>query len=114
MSTPKSRVLISVIGDEDTVTGFLLAGVGQIDSSQRPNYLVVDSKTSLAKIEETFEEFTKRTDIAIILINQHVFYITKVADLIRGVLDHYHQAFPTFLEIPSKDHPYDPTKVLYG
>lgn len=29
-------------------------------------------ETPLATIEETFEEFTKRKDIAIILINQHV------------------------------------------
>jgi V-type H+-transporting ATPase subunit F len=26
------------------------------------------------------------------------------------MIDAYHQPFPTILEIPSKDHPYDPTK----
>jgi hypothetical protein len=30
-------------------------------------------ETPLAKIEETFEAFTLRKDIAIILINQHVY-----------------------------------------
>jgi vacuolar-type H+-ATPase subunit F/Vma7 len=39
--------LIAVIGDEDTATGFLLAGVGENDASAGPNYFVVDSSTSL-------------------------------------------------------------------
>ena len=34
--------LICVIGDEDTVTGFLLAGVGQRDA-RGANFLVVDA-----------------------------------------------------------------------
>jgi V-type H+-transporting ATPase subunit F len=34
--------IICVIGDEDTVTGFLLAGVGQRDSNGA-NFLVVDA-----------------------------------------------------------------------
>ena len=37
--------LICVIGDEDTVTGFLLAGVGQKDA-RGANYLVVDASES--------------------------------------------------------------------
>ncbi|KAJ3062709.1 H(+)-transporting V1 sector ATPase subunit F [Podochytrium sp. JEL0797] len=100
----KDRSLIAVIGDEDTVTGLLLAGVGHVDSKQKPNFLVVDAKTTLPTLEETFIEFTKRKDIGIILINQHV------ADDIRTMMDEYQQAFPTILEIPSKDHPYDPSK----
>jgi V-type H+-transporting ATPase subunit F len=32
--------LIAVIGDEDTVVGFLLGGVGELDRQRRPNYLV--------------------------------------------------------------------------
>lgn len=34
--------LIAVIGDEDTATGFLLAGVGDNQPSLGPNYFVVD------------------------------------------------------------------------
>ena len=34
----------------------------------------------------------------------------KVADTIRILVDDYSQAFPALLEIPSKDHPYDPEK----
>jgi ATP synthase (F/14-kDa) subunit len=37
--------LIAVIGDEDTITGFLLAGVGQNDGVHDPNYFVVDPST---------------------------------------------------------------------
>ncbi|KAI8920198.1 ATPase, V1 complex, subunit F [Powellomyces hirtus] len=100
----KERVLIAAIGDEDSVTGLLLAGIGHMDSKQKPNFLVVDSKTPLPKIEETFQEFTNRKDIAIILVTQ------QVGDEIRHLLDDYTQAFPTILEIPSKDRPYDPSK----
>ncbi|KAJ3125280.1 H(+)-transporting V1 sector ATPase subunit F [Nowakowskiella sp. JEL0407] len=101
----KERNLIAVIGDEDSVTGLLLGGIGHIDSKQKPNFLVVDAKTPLDKIEESFSEFVKRKDIAIILITQ------QVADMIRTMIDDHDQAFPTVLEIPSKDHPYDPSKV---
>jgi len=43
--TIKSReggFLIAVIGDEDTATGFLLAGVGQNEAAHGSNYFVVD------------------------------------------------------------------------
>ncbi|KAF8503550.1 hypothetical protein F5888DRAFT_1003114 [Russula emetica] len=39
------------------------------------------------------------------VINQHI------AERIRPAVDKYQQAFPTLLEIPSKDHPYDPSKA---
>ncbi|KAJ1925886.1 H(+)-transporting V1 sector ATPase subunit F [Tieghemiomyces parasiticus] len=100
----KDRKFIAVIGDEDSVTGFLLSGIGHIDARQKANFLIVDSKTPLATVEEAFSEFTKRKDIAIILITQ------QVAEEIRHLLDEHHSAFPTVLEIPSKDHPYDPSK----
>ena len=48
MSDEDSK-LICVIGDEDTVTGFLLAGVGQRDASGN-NFLVVDASTFSAVI----------------------------------------------------------------
>ncbi|KAG1829231.1 ATPase, V1 complex, subunit F, partial [Suillus subalutaceus] len=100
----KDRNLIAVIGDEDSITGLLLAGIGHINEHQRKNFLVVDSKTQISAIEAAFQEFTQRKDIAIILINQHI------AEKIRPTVDRYQEAFPTLLEIPSKDHPYDPSK----
>ena len=53
-------------------------------------------------IETTFKSFTERSDIGIILINQHV------ANEIRHILRDYSKSTPTVLEIPSKDQPYDP------
>ncbi|KDQ54783.1 hypothetical protein JAAARDRAFT_181382 [Jaapia argillacea MUCL 33604] len=100
----KDRNLLAVIGDEDTITGMLLAGIGQIGDHGKKNFLVVDTKTQVSTIEASFEEFTERNDIAILLINQHI------AEKIRPTVDKYSQAFPALLEIPSKDHPYDPAK----
>ncbi|RDB28411.1 V-type proton ATPase subunit F [Hypsizygus marmoreus] len=100
----KDRNLIAVIGDEDSITGLLLAGIGHINEQQKKNFLVVDAKTQVSTIESAFQEFTERKDIAILLINQHI------AEKIRPTVDLYQQAFPALLEIPSKDHPYDPSK----
>ncbi|RMZ35773.1 hypothetical protein D0859_00092 [Hortaea werneckii] len=119
----KDRQFLAVIGDEvgfsfsllfenlaalgDSVTGILLAGVGHVTDppDSQKNYLVVDHKTETSTIEGAFDQFTKeRKDIAIVLINQHI------ADRIRGRVDAFGEAFPSVLEIPSKEHPYDPEK----
>ena len=83
----------------------------------------MDAKTDNAAIEEAFERFTtERKDIAIVLINQHVrrgswqilgvsnANLSQIAERIRHRVDTYTAAFPALLEIPSKDHPYDPEK----
>ncbi|KAL9250563.1 V-type proton ATPase subunit F-like protein [Drosera capensis] len=93
-----NSALVAVIADEDTVTGFLLAGVGNVDFRRKTNYLIVDSKTTVKAIEEAFKEFTTREDIAI------------VANMIRFLVDSYNKPIPAILEIPSKDHPYDPAQ----
>ncbi|KAG9681040.1 vacuolar ATP synthase, partial [Aureobasidium melanogenum] len=106
-SAYKDRQFLAVIGDEDSVTGVLLAGVGHVTDppDSQKNYLVVDHKTETHAIEQAFDSFTQeRKDIAILLMNQHI------ADKIRSRVDSYTQAFPSLLEIPSKDHPYDPEK----
>ncbi|GLU07628.1 hypothetical protein SLE2022_245800 [Rubroshorea leprosula] len=97
-----NSALIAMIADEDTVVGFLLAGVGNVDLRRKTNYLIVDSKTTVKQIEDTFKEFTAREDIAIVLISQYV------ANMIRFLVDSYNKPVPAILEIPSKDHPYDP------
>jgi V-type H+-transporting ATPase subunit F len=86
---------------QDTVTGFLLAGVGH-RTPQGSNFLIVKADTKLQQVEEAFQTFSTRDDVGIILINQHV------ANDIRHVLKDYHHTIPTVLEIPSKEHPYDP------
>ncbi|PSS25602.1 hypothetical protein M430DRAFT_33248 [Amorphotheca resinae ATCC 22711] len=106
-SAYKDRQFLAVIGDEDSVTGLLLAGIGHVTAppDAQKNFLVVDSKTDNAAIEEAFDRFTtERKDIGILLINQHI------AERIRHRVDSYTAAFPALLEIPSKDHPYDPEK----
>ncbi|KAE8723703.1 V-type proton ATPase subunit F [Hibiscus syriacus] len=97
-----NSALIAMIADEDTVVGFLLSGVGNVDLRRKTNYLVVDSKTTVKQIEEAFKEFTTRTDIAVVLINQYV------ANMVRFLVDSHNKPIPAILEIPSKNHPYDP------
>ncbi|WMV15284.1 hypothetical protein MTR67_008669 [Solanum verrucosum] len=118
-----NSALIAMIADEDTITGFLLAGVGNVDLRRKTNYLIVDSslmahvaavvntdfspdevvlETTVKQIEDAFKEFTTREDIAIVLISQYV------ANMIRFLVDSYNKPIPAILEIPSKDHPYDP------
>jgi V-type H+-transporting ATPase subunit F len=36
--------------------------------------------------------------------------IDQIAEMIRDSVDKFTDAFPAVLEIPSKDHPYDPEK----
>ncbi|KAI6769139.1 hypothetical protein HG531_010243 [Fusarium graminearum] len=103
----KDRQFLAVIGDEDSVTGLLLAGIGHVTTGAdaQKNFLVVDGKTDTSAIEAAFDRFTEdRKDIGIVLINQHI------AERIRHRIDTYTAAFPAVLEIPSKDHPYDPEK----
>jgi V-type H+-transporting ATPase subunit F len=60
--------------------------------------------TSLAELEEALRGFLAREDIAILLIVQYV------ADMVRHVIENHHKLTPAILEIPSKEHAYDPSK----
>ena len=98
------------------MTGMLLAGVGEVDARRTQNFCVVDSKTTPGMVEEAFLRFTKRSDVAVVLINQYI------ASMIRSTVDGFESKSPVILEIPSKEHPYDPeqdmihrrTKLLLG
>ncbi|VDN40376.1 unnamed protein product [Gongylonema pulchrum] len=105
-SAQKAKIL-AVIGDEDTVVGFLLGGVGELNKARKPNYLIVGKGTEVSEIETAFKGFCARDDIAIILINQHI------AEQIRFAVDEHTASIPAVLEIPSKDAPYDPTKLFW-
>lgn len=78
----------------------------------------MDKNTHVTEIEEAFKSFCSRDgllltffklslflDIAIILINQHI------AEMIRYQVDQHIASIPTVLEIPSKEMPYDASKV---
>ena len=95
----ENNMLLGIIGDEETVTGFLLAGIGE-RSENSTNFLKVNRDTQDQQIEEFFHGLITRKDIGIILISQ------DVADRIRDTLDAYNEIIPTVLEIPSKQHPY--------
>jgi len=98
---------IGVIADEDTVAGMVLAGIGHVEGNGRKNFLVVDSKTHIQQIQETFHDLTTRKGIAMIFITQ------GCADQIRTDVTNYCESeavIPTVLEIPSKEQPYDPHK----
>ena len=98
--------LILILFHQDTCVGFLLGGIGELNRAKSPqhNFMVVDKNTTTTEIEETFKAFIKRDDIDVVLINQNI------AELIRYVIDAHTAPTPAILEIPSKDHPYDPTK----
>mmetsp|Transcript_17507 Transcript_17507/g.30625 ORF Transcript_17507/g.30625 Transcript_17507/m.30625 type:complete len:123 (-) Transcript_17507:75-443(-) len=100
----KGTAHIAVIGDEDTVTGFLLAGVGGVDAKRQPNVLVVDNDTKQSDIEHSFKHFTNSSEVAILLISQ------PIAEKIRYLVSQHDKLLPTILEIPTKENPYDPTK----
>jgi len=70
-ATTKGR-LIAIMGDEDTCVGFLLGGIGELNKARQPNFMVVDKNTSVHEIEDCFRTFVSRSDIAIVMINQHV------------------------------------------
>ncbi|CDO65200.1 vacuolar ATP synthase subunit f, putative [Plasmodium reichenowi] len=95
---------IYIIGDEDSVVGFLLAGIGFRDGLGKKNFFIVNSKTNKSEIEEVFKEYSSKHDCGVILINQ------QIADEIRYLVDLHDKILPTVLEIPSKDKPFDPNK----
>jgi len=96
--------LIGVIGDEDTCVGFLMGGIGEMNKNRQPNFMVVNKDTPLTDIEDCLKKFIRRDDVDIILINQNI------AEMIRHTIDQHTAPVPAILEIPSKDHPYDPAK----
>ena len=136
----ESGKLIAVIGDEDTVTGFILAGVGH-RTVEGCNFLVVKpgalvsethvlapllSSPTLFRTHPPSPIPTHRprphADTDVRIIEQTFADMTQrkdvgiilinqhVANEIRSTLRNYDKLIPTVLEIPSKDIPYDPEK----
>ena len=94
-----NNLLIGIIGDEETVTGFLLAGIGQ-RSENNKNYFIVTKEDSY-QIGVMFDSLVSRSDIGVILICQHI------AKEIKEKIEEHDLIVPTILEIPSKNHPYN-------
>ena len=113
----KGSLLVAVIGDEATVTGFLLTGIGERNRKGECNFLMVTKDTTLTQIEIAFKKFLERGDIGIIMISQNI------AEQIRNLVAEHTEVLPSIMEIPSKDVPYVPLKdpilvraarMLYG
>ncbi len=100
----KGSLLVGVIADEPTVTGFLLTGIGEGSKAGEQNFYIVSKDTTLNQIETAFTKMLARSDMGIILISQHV------AEQIRNLIAEHQDVIPTIMEIPSKDVPYDPEK----
>ncbi|PHJ21632.1 vacuolar atp synthase subunit [Cystoisospora suis] len=133
-----SDLKVAVIGDEDTVAGFLMAGIGMRDGLGRTNFFVVDSSETTALACDLENEMPSQTDEVFCIsprVCSNLLAETKrheveeafktmterqdigiilinqhVADDIRYMVDLHDKIIPTILEIPSKDKPYDPSK----
>lgn len=113
----KGSLLVAVIGDEATVTGFLLTGIGERNRKGDANFLTVTKDTTLSQIEVFFKKLLDRDDIGVIMISQNI------AEMVRNLITEHEEVIPTIMEIPSKDVAYDPEKdmilnraarILYG
>lgn len=102
----KGTLLVSVIGDATTVTGLLLTGMGERNAKGQTNFLVVDRETTDAMIEAQLKQLLERADVGIVLISQNC------AERVRHMIADHDKIFPTILEIPNKDNPYDPEKDM--
>lgn len=96
--------LIAVIGDEDTVVGFLMGGIGEWHPVYGTNFLVVDKDVDDTTLASCLRYFIRRPDVDIILIT------VPCATRVKAVLDAHTDIFPVILEIPTKDCPYEPEK----
>lgn len=100
----RGTLIIAAIGDESTITGLLLTGMGERNHQGQTNFFVVEKDTTDQEIEETVRGWLDRSDVGIVLISQ------AVAERIRNILIEHESVIPTILEIPSKGSPYEADK----
>ncbi|CAG9768592.1 unnamed protein product [Ceutorhynchus assimilis] len=102
--------LIAIIGDEDTCVGFVIAGIGELDKHNTPNYYVVDEKTDHFELELAFLDILERSDIGLVLITR------EAADKIPTIINRHCGLEPTVMVIPGHNGPYEfemPLAVKY-
>ncbi len=75
--------LLAIMADVDTVSGYLLAGIGDASATQGPNVFVVSNTTSRADMETAFRDLSSREDVAVLLVSE------QVADVLRDEIDEY-------------------------
>ena len=105
---PKGRLIMSVIADEPTVTGFLLTGMGQRDINGKSNYFMSGKETTDDDLEKEFAAQCADSKMGI------VFFAQNLAERIRDkIIEHQENEdtiLPIIMEIPSKEAEYDPRK----
>ena len=92
----KGTLLMAVIGDESTVSGLLLTGMGERNAKGDTNFFIVEKDTTDQNIEEVLRGWLERSDVGIILISQNC------AERVRNIIVEHDKVIPTILEIPSK------------
>nr|XP_023019255.1 uncharacterized protein LOC111508069 [Leptinotarsa decemlineata] len=93
--------LFAIIADEDTCVGYILAGIGQVDEYEKPNYFVVAEKTMDIDIERALNDFLQRRDVAIVLIQK------EAAVRVHHTIHRHRRQLPVIMEIPGKNGPYE-------
>ena len=61
---------IAVMADEETVTGFLLAGIGERSKKAEPNFFITEKDQDEEVVAKALQEWLDRKDIAIVMIAQ--------------------------------------------
>lgn len=96
--TSRTGMVFGVIADENTVVGFLLAGVGYAWPDGLRNVFVVERTTKDEELEACFHKFVSRDNVAIIVITH------DVAMRMEHCLASHVRMVPVVLTVPS---PYD-------
>ena len=79
----KGTLLVSVIADSSTVTGLLLTGVGERNSKNQQNFMIVDKESDTAAVKAFLKGLLDRDDVGVVLISQNI------AETVRDtIIDH--------------------------
>lgn len=102
------RTALALIGNEEAVGAFLLAGWGQrrLSSSLECNWMCARESTPVAQIEAAWRAFVSSPQVAVLLVS------AAVGRRIRDVTAE-HKAEPTVVEIPGADTPPRVTCSVY-
>jgi regulator of nonsense transcripts 1 len=86
----------AILGDEATISAFLVAGFVERNSQGDKNSFAVRNSTPRRDIEEAFRKFVSRTDIKILLIDELI-----AERILKPMIDNYQEVTPAIMKIPS-------------
>lgn len=81
---------IGIIGDEDTLNGFMISGI------QSESLVQVTNKTPEEELKKIFKKMIDRKDLALLLICDFVY------DKIKVDIENFDKHLPSIIEIPSR------------